>query len=102
MRERAVVAAFNELTMRQFDCEGQSEVAHTTLQVSMQCSSAQTVWRWCFDLLIYGPCPEVFAMRLVLGSVGGLAGFVVGVIIFQHPLQKENVAIWSKIRRQIA
>ena len=41
-------------------------------------------------------------MPLVLGGVGGLAGFVVGVMIFQHPLQEEVVEIWSKIRRQIA
>ena len=53
-------------------------------------------------LWLYGPYPEVFAMPLVLGGVGGLAGFVVGVMIFQHPLQDEIVAIWSKIRRQIA
>ena len=53
-------------------------------------------------LWIYGPYPEVIAMPLVLGGVGSLAGFVVGVMIFQHPLQEEIVAIWSKIRRQIA
>ena len=41
-------------------------------------------------------------MPLVLGGVGGLAGFVVGVMIFQHPLQDEIVAIWSKIRQQAA
>lgn len=51
-------------------------------------------------LWIYGPYPEVFVMPLVLGGVGGLAGFVVGVMIFQHPLQDEIVAIWSKIKRQ--
>lgn len=53
-------------------------------------------------LWIYGPYPEVFVMPLVLGGVGGLAGFVVGVMIFQHPLQDEIVAIWSKIKRLIA
>ena len=53
-------------------------------------------------LWIYGPYPEVFAMPLVLGGAGGLAGFVVGVMIFQHPLQDEIVAIWSKIRQQAA
>ena len=53
-------------------------------------------------LWIYGPYPEVFAMPLVLGGVGGLAGFVVGVMIFQHPLQEEIVAIWLKIKKQAA
>lgn len=51
-------------------------------------------------LWIYGPYPEVLVMPLVLGGAGGLAGFVVGVMVFQHPLQEEIMAIWSKIKWQ--
>lgn len=53
-------------------------------------------------LWLYGPYPEVFAMPLVLGGAGGLAGFVAGVMIFGHPLQGEIMAIWAKIKQQAA
>jgi O-antigen/teichoic acid export membrane protein len=53
-------------------------------------------------LWIYGPYPEVFVMPLVLGGAGGLAGFVAGVLVFQHPLQEEIMTIWSKIKQQAA
>ncbi|MBK5205118.1 MAG: oligosaccharide flippase family protein [Polaromonas sp.] len=49
---------------------------------------------------IYGPYPEVLVMPLVLGGVGGLAGFVAGVLVFQHPLREEIMTIWSRIKRQ--
>jgi hypothetical protein len=51
-------------------------------------------------LWLYGPYPEVLLMPLVLGGAGGLAGFVGGVMIFQHPLKEEMMAIWVKIKRQ--
>lgn len=53
-------------------------------------------------LWLYGPYPEVFVMPLVLGGAGGLAGFVVGIMVLQHPLQEEIIMIWSKITRQTA
>lgn len=53
-------------------------------------------------LWIYGPYPEVFLMPLVMGGAGGLAGFVVGVFLVQHPLQGEIMAVWSKIRKPAA
>lgn len=53
-------------------------------------------------LWIYGSYPADFVMPLVLGGVGGLAGFGVGVMVFQHPLQEEIMAIWSKTRKPAA
>lgn len=53
-------------------------------------------------LWIYGPYPAGFVKPLVLGGAGGLAGFVAGVMVFQHPLQEEIMAIWSKIKPQAA
>ncbi|WP_157979418.1 oligosaccharide flippase family protein [Rhodoferax ferrireducens] len=53
-------------------------------------------------LLTYGPYPDAVVMPLVLGGAGGLAGFVVGIMIFQHPLQDEIVGIWSKAKQQAA
>ena len=49
-------------------------------------------------LWIYGPYPEAFLMPLTLGGFGGLAGFVIGILVFQHPLQEEIATIWSKIK----
>lgn len=51
-------------------------------------------------LWLYGPYPEGFVMPLLLGGAGGMAGFVAGVIVFQHPLQEEIKVIWSKIKQQ--
>lgn len=48
-------------------------------------------------LWIYGPYPEVLLMPLALGGAGGLTGFVVGVLVFHHPLQEEILAIWLRI-----
>ncbi|MDO8777627.1 MAG: oligosaccharide flippase family protein [Burkholderiaceae bacterium] len=53
-------------------------------------------------LWLYGPYPASFVMPLVLGGAGGLAGFVVGAMVVQHPLQEEVMAIWSKIKQQAA
>lgn len=49
-------------------------------------------------LWIYGPYPAAFVMPLILGGAGGLAGFLVGIVIFKHPLQVEITTILSKIR----
>ena len=51
-------------------------------------------------LWIYGPYPEVFVMPLVLGGAGGLAGFLLGVMVFQHPLCEEFTAIWAKLKNR--
>lgn len=53
------------------------------------------------SLWLYGPYPEVLVMPLFLGSAGGLIGFVVGVLVFQHPLQEEIMGIWLKIKKQV-
>lgn len=49
---------------------------------------------------IYGPYTELLVMPLFLGGVGGLVGFMAGVIVFDHPLQEELKDIWSKVRRR--
>ena len=51
-------------------------------------------------LWLYGPYPESYLMPLLLGGVGGLVGFVMGVMVFKHPLQEELVALWFKITRR--
>lgn len=48
---------------------------------------------------LYGPSPEVFVMPLILGGVGGVSGFLVGVIVFQHPLNVEIKLIYSRLKR---
>jgi O-antigen/teichoic acid export membrane protein len=71
-----------------------------TLRQSMQVAllavigPALALWR-------YGPYPEFVVMPLVLGGAGGLAGFVMGVRVFKHPLQDEFMAIWSKTRSKL-
>lgn len=50
-------------------------------------------------LWLYGPYPVSFVMPLLLGGAGGLAGFVVGVIVVQHPLREELLVIWSKLKQ---
>ena len=49
-------------------------------------------------LWLYGPYPEVFVMPLVLGGLGGFAGFLFGVLAFRHPLCEEFTAIWVKLK----
>lgn len=50
-------------------------------------------------LWIYGPYPDVLVMPLVIGGAGGLTGFLIGVMIFHHPLEEEIVAVWAKIKQ---
>ena len=50
------------------------------------------------SLWLYGPYPASFLMPLVLGGVGGMTGFVTGVMVFEHPLQDEIATVWAKIR----
>ncbi len=49
---------------------------------------------------LYGAYPKEIVMPLVLGGGGGLVGFLVGVVVFKHPLQEELVTLWKKITRQ--
>ena len=56
-----------------------------------------------FALWMYGPYPDGIVMPLVLGGVGGLVGFVAGIMIIHHPLEEEIMTIWSsKIKQQAA
>ena len=51
-------------------------------------------------LWFYGPYPEGVVMPLVFGGAGGLVGFVVGVMLFKHPIQEEILQIWVRIIRK--
>jgi O-antigen/teichoic acid export membrane protein len=50
-------------------------------------------------LWLYGPYPEVVVMPLLIGGGIGLAGFVVGVLTVQHPLQEEILPVWMKLKK---
>jgi O-antigen/teichoic acid export membrane protein len=51
-----------------------------------------TVWH-------FGPYPDHFVMPLALGGALGFVGFLVGIMISNHPLQVELATVWSKVRR---
>jgi O-antigen/teichoic acid export membrane protein len=53
-------------------------------------------------LWIYGPYPAALLMPLALGGAGGLLGFIVGIVIFHHPLAEELSTIWFTIKRRLA
>lgn len=48
-------------------------------------------------LVLYGPYPEVLLWPLLIGGLGGLAGFVFAVMLFKHPLRDEILSIWTKL-----
>ena len=48
---------------------------------------------------LYGPYPEGVVRPLLIGVVGGLAGFVGGILLVRHPLQVEIMALWAKLKR---
>ena len=48
-------------------------------------------------LWLYGPYPDGSTLPLAFGSVGGLTGFVVGIVVVKHPLHIELFGLWSKI-----
>lgn len=48
-------------------------------------------------LWMYGLYPSAIVQPLLLGGLGGLVGFVVGVWILHHPLWEEFVVVWRKI-----
>jgi O-antigen/teichoic acid export membrane protein len=52
-------------------------------------------------LWVYGPYPEFFLRPLLLGGAGGLTGFVAGIMILQHPLREEIIAIWTRTRARL-
>ncbi len=51
-----------------------------------------------FVFWLYGPYPDELLMPLFLGGTSCLAGFLISVFIFQHPLQVEMIMILSKIK----
>jgi O-antigen/teichoic acid export membrane protein len=52
-------------------------------------------------LCFYGPYPDAVLAPLFLGSLGGLVGFVAGVFLFRHPLQKEFGTLWFQLRHKL-
>ena len=49
-------------------------------------------------LVAYGAYPEERVAPLAIGVLGGLAGFLVGLRTFDHPLQEEVVTVWGKVK----
>jgi O-antigen/teichoic acid export membrane protein len=53
-------------------------------------------------LWLYGPYPEVYGIPVALGGLGGLAGFLAGVFLLNHPLQEEFGPIWLRLGKIFA
>ncbi len=51
--------------------------------------------------LIYGPYPNYSLPPLAVGAAGGLTGFVLGIIIFDHPLREELIFVWAKTKSRV-
>lgn len=51
---------------------------------------------------LYGPYPDAILMPLVIGGVGGFAGFLIGIFVFHHPLADEVKALWEKVQQLAA
>ena len=49
-------------------------------------------------LLLYGPYPEALLWPLSIGCLGGLAGFVSAVMLFNHPLRDEFFTVWARLK----
>jgi len=52
-----------------------------------------------FAFWLYGPYPEEIVEPLLLGIIGSIVCFIIGVLVFNHPLQEELFAIWEKITK---
>jgi len=48
-----------------------------------------------------GAEPQNSFVALVLGGVGCAVGFLVGVIVFRHPLKEELVPLWVRFRSRL-
>ncbi len=46
---------------------------------------------------VFGATPENYFYALLVGCCLGIFGFVVGVYLFKHPLQREMELVWLKI-----
>lgn len=49
------------------------------------------------SLWLYGPYPQTAIAPLVVGTILGLLGFILGVVITKHPLQVELAMLWSRL-----
>lgn len=49
-------------------------------------------------LIAYGSHPASFGLPLAVGGLGGLAGFITGILVFHHPLREEfvRIQIWRQ------
>lgn len=55
----------------------------------------------CLVLWIYGPYPDARILPLGLGGAGAAAGFVAGIVFFNHPLKGDLIAFWSALQRRL-
>jgi O-antigen/teichoic acid export membrane protein len=49
---------------------------------------------------IYGAYPSGFIRPLLIGSFGGLFGFVSAVMYFKHPLREELLSVWGRLTQK--
>lgn len=49
-------------------------------------------------LVAYGAYPSERIEPLAIGTLVGLAGFLVGLRTFEHPLQEEVMTVWAKVK----
>ena len=65
-----------------------------SLQVALLSAIGPAIAYWEF-----GAYPKAIVMPLGIGFVISLAGFLIGVIAFDHPIKKELTTVWSKFRK---
>ncbi len=53
-------------------------------------------------LVAYGAYPEERVAPIAIGVLCGLAGFLIGLRIFNHPLQEEVMTVWGKVKSGLA
>ena len=47
--------------------------------------------------IAYGPQPTAWLLPLILGGLSGLAGFLTGVMVVNHPLREEIETVWARL-----
>lgn len=51
---------------------------------------------------LFGAYPNDVAIPLGLGFVIALAGFLIGIVVFNHPIKEELIEVWAKVRETFA
>lgn len=68
-----------------------------TLQLSMIVALISSIGPF-FVLWFYGPYPIILFTPLIFGLLSSLAGFLISILLFSHPLQDEFLTLLSKIK----